>query len=102
MSLLPERAEYEFFIYDPNASIEDNNFSTAVNVYPNPASSMLNVSSNETQKLHCELYSMMGKKVLEKDFWGANASLNIATLRSGAYIFKVNGQSFKVLKNSQH
>ena len=102
MSLLPERAEYEFFIYDPNASIEDNNFSTAVNVYPNPASSILNVSSNETQKLHCELYSMMGKKVLEKDFWGANASLNIATLRSGAYILKVNGQSFKVLKNSQH
>ena len=102
MSLLPERAEYEFFIYDPNASIEDNNFSTAVNVYPNPASSMLNVSSKETQKLHCELYSMMGKKVLEKDFWGANASLNIATLRSGAYILKVNGQSFKVLKNSEH
>lgn len=98
MSLLPERAEYEFFIYDPNASIEDNNFSTAVNVYPNPASSMLNVSSNETQKLHCELYSMMGEKILEKDFWGANASLNIATLRSGAYILKVNGQSFKVLK----
>ena len=98
MSLLPERAEYEFFIYDPNASIEDNNFSTAVNVYPNPASSMLNVSSNETQKLHCELYSMMGGKILEKDFWGANASLNIATLRSGAYILKVNGQSFKVLK----
>jgi hypothetical protein len=102
MSLLPERAEYEFFIYDPNASIEDNNFSTAVNVYPNPASSMLNVSSKETQKLHCELYSMMGKKDLEKDFWGANASLNIATLRSGAYILKVNGQSFKVLKNSEH
>lgn len=98
MSLLPERAEYEFFIYDPNASIEDNNFSTAVNVYPNPASSILNVSSNETQKLHCELYSMMGEKILEKDFWGANASLNIATLRSGAYILKVNGQSFKVLK----
>ena len=102
MSLLPERAEYEFFIYDPNASIEDNNFSTAVNVYPNPASSILNVSSNETQKLHCELYSMMGEKILEKDFWGANASLNIATLRSGAYILKVNGQSFKVLKNSEH
>ena len=98
MSLLPERAEYEFFIYDPNASIADNNFSTVVNVYPNPASSMLNVSSKETQKLHCELYSMMGEKVLEKDYWGANASLNIATLRSGAYVLKVNGQSFKVLK----
>jgi hypothetical protein len=41
---------------------------------------------------------MMGEKVLEKDYWGANASLNIATLRSGAYILKVNGQSFKVLK----
>ena len=101
MRLLPERAEYEFFIYDPNASdagIDANKYDEGLTVFPNPASAILNISGTEAQKLHCELYSMMGKKILERDFWGASASMQISELQAGAYILKVNNQTFKVLK----
>jgi hypothetical protein len=98
MRLLPERAEYEFFIYDPTTNLEDQVYDEDLRIYPNPASSILNISGTEAQKLHCKLYSMMGKKVLEKDFWGASASMQISNLEAGAYILKVNNQTFKVLK----
>ena len=101
MRLLPERAEYEFFIYDPSASdagIDANEYDEGLSVFPNPTSAILNISGTEAQKLHCELYSMMGKKVLERDFWGASASMQISELQAGAYILKVNNQTFKVLK----
>jgi hypothetical protein len=98
MSLLPERAEYEFFIYDPNASIEDHLYDEGISVYPNPASAILNIRGTEVKKYHCELYSMVGEKVLEQDFWGASASLFISNIKAGAYILKVNNQTFKVLK----
>ena len=98
MRLLPERAEYEFFIYDPNANLDEYVYDEDLYVYPNPSSEILNIRGTEAQKLHCELYSMMGKKVLEKDFWGASASIQISELQAGAYILKVNNQTFKVLK----
>jgi hypothetical protein len=98
MSLLPERAEYEFFIYDPNASIEDHLYDEGISVYPNPASAILNIRGTEAKKYHCALYSMVGEKVLEQDFWGASASLFISDIKAGAYILKVNNQTFKVLK----
>jgi hypothetical protein len=41
---------------------------------------------------------MVGEKVLEQDFWGASASLFISDIKAGAYILKVNNQTFKVLK----
>ena len=98
MRLLPERAEYEFFIYDPTTSLEEEVYDESLSIYPNPASAILNISCTEAKKLHCELYSMMGEKLLEKDFWGASASMQINNLEAGAYILKVNNQTFKVLK----
>jgi hypothetical protein len=41
---------------------------------------------------------MVGEKVFEQDFWGASASLFISDIKTGAYILKVNNQTFKVLK----
>ena len=66
MRLLPERAEYEFFIYDPNANINANVYDYDLSVYPNPASSIVNIRGTEVQKLHCELYSMMRDKGTRK------------------------------------
>ena len=98
MKLLPERAEYEFFIFDPFAEIDSPATNEAFNVYPNPASTILNVRGKQSQKLSCHIYTMMGKEVLTQDYWGKSAILQISELPAGAYLLKVNNQTFKVLK----
>ena len=99
MQLLPERAEYEFFIYDPNASIETLDAAQEYKVYPNPANSVLNIRGTSPQKLDCTLHTMMGRIVRKKEYFGEGASLQISDLPSGAYLLKVNNKTYKVLKN---
>lgn len=98
MTLLPQRAEYEFFIFDPYAELDSPNIDEAFMVYPNPANSVINVRGTQAQKLSCNIYTMMGKEVLKQDYWSTSASIQIAHLPAGAYVLKVNNQSFKVLK----
>ena len=98
MTLLPQRAEYEFFIFDPYAELDSPNIDEAFMVYPNPANSVINVRGTQAQKLSCHIYTMMGKEVLKQDYWSTSASIQIAHLPAGAYVLKVNNQSFKVLK----
>ena len=98
MKLLPERAEYEFFIFDPFAELDSPATNEAFSVYPNPASSIINVRGKKAQKLSCSLYNMLGQLILKQDFYGAAASLQVDGLDSGAYLLMVNEQSFKVLK----
>ena len=98
MKLLPERAEYEFFIFDENSGIDQSLTEQELSIYPNPASTVLNVRGTQAQKLSCHIYTMMGTEVLRRDYWGTSASLQIAHLPAGAYVLKVNNQSFKLLK----
>ena len=98
MKLLPERAEYEFFIFDENSGIDQSLTEQQLSIYPNPASTVLNVRGTQAQKLSCHVYTMMGTEVLRRDYWGTSASLQIAHLPAGAYVLRVNNQSFKLLK----
>ncbi len=98
MKLLPERAEYEFFIFDENSGIDQSLTEQELSIYPNPASTVLNVRGTQAQKLSCHIYTMMGTEILRRDYWGTSASLQIAHLPAGAYVLKVNNQSFKLLK----
>lgn len=98
MRLLPERAEYEFFIFDPYAELESSIVSEPLTVYPNPTTSIINVRGTKAQRLSCSLYNMLGQLILKQDFYGAAASLQVDGLDSGAYLLMVNEQSFKVLK----
>lgn len=72
---------------------EDPSFATAFNFYPNPTSGKLNLSiaAEGTNKLHLELFSLDGKKVLgasesfENDL---DSSLDVSHLPEGLYTLK--------------
>ena len=65
-----------------NNVAEINNFK--FNLYPNPASDILNIEFNEAIK-SVEIYSLQGQKVIETN----QTEINISNLASGMYIVKV-------------
>jgi polyhydroxybutyrate depolymerase len=66
--------------------ISDVQKGTAINVYPNPASSVLNITS-DNDVIRADIYDAAGRKVLSSE---KNKSINISSLEAGMYIAKVN------------
>ncbi|MGQ1948800.1 T9SS type A sorting domain-containing protein, partial [Geofilum sp. OHC36d9] len=73
-------------------AIEQN--TTAINVYPNPATTVITVSGSTGV---ASLYSLDGTKVLVQDLSHSN-SINISALPSGLYLLSVDGVIIKVVK----
>ena len=78
-------------VTDP-LSINDYNI-IQLDVYPNPASEIVNIKLNTLNEVaDLEIYNMLGKVVMKKsyDFNSGNLPLNISELSSGVYILKVS------------
>lgn len=74
-------------IYNNPNLLSSDNFSSnnlKFNLYPNPASNILNIEIDGSIK-SVEIYSLQGQKVLSAD----NKEINISNLASGMYIVKV-------------
>ena len=97
MRLSPERAEYEFYIYDPNAAISEEELSS-YNVYPNPSKGIIHITSPSSTALTCMLYSLSGQRILEKHSSSNSTIINISELKAGMYILKINNQITKIIK----
>lgn len=70
---------------DDTASIVENNIE-GLKVYPNPASELVNIVSNEIGTKTVAIYDMLGKKVLETS---TEETVNVSTLTSGVYIMNI-------------
>jgi endoglucanase Acf2 len=68
-------------------SVENNLLAQSVKLYPNPARNILNLSSAIKTVTKVEIYSVIGKKVLE--FNRDLDKLNIEALSSGLYLIKI-------------
>jgi hypothetical protein len=97
MRLSPERAEYEFYIYDPNASVVEEEL-ISFHVYPNPSKDILHITSPSVTQMTCVLYSLSGQRILEKDASTNSTSIDISELKAGMYILKINNQIKKIVK----
>jgi len=74
------------------ASLGVNDYElNAITIYPNPVNNTLNIQLEETLE-KIELYSALGRKVLES----TNSSVNVSNLASGIYLLKVYTQNGKV------
>lgn len=67
------------------ASIVENNIE-GLKVYPNPATDLVNIVSNEIGTKTVAIYDMLGKKVLETS---TEETVNVSTLTSGVYIMNI-------------
>lgn len=60
-------------------------------IYPNPASSILNVESKKEMRkpLRAQLYDITGRLVMEKTAYQNNFKIDISSLQKGVYTFKL-------------
>lgn len=71
--------------------------SIKVDVYPNPAKDVLNISSSNTIK-DIEIYNIIGQKLIEKNIQSLNSSIDISKLDKGNYIIKLNTEKGRMNK----
>lgn len=80
-------------VYVDNIYLHNNNLSTqnfsALNVkmYPNPASSILNIEARAAIQ-NVSIYNMLGQEVISKTTDNASISIDVAGLQAGMYIIK--------------
>lgn len=73
-------------VNNTNVSIKDNNIE-GLQVFPNPASNVVNITSSLTGVKEVTIFNMLGKKVLETS---TNETVNISDLTSGVYIMNIS------------
>jgi len=67
-------------------SIKENNID-GLNIFPNPANDVLNITSNSTLEKNVQLFDLTGKKVLDVT---TVSKINVSTLKAGIYVAKIN------------
>lgn len=68
-----------------SASTKENNID-GLNIFPNPANDVLNITSNSTADKNVQLFDLTGKKVLDVT---TISTVNVATLKAGIYVAKI-------------
>jgi hypothetical protein len=71
--------------------VNEDDLNTNLQVYPNPTNSILWIKTNEKTAFTAELYDVLGKKLLSKDFAeGQNPqSLSVENLPTGTYLLQI-------------
>lgn len=96
-----------FDIYDLTGTLSLNqqqslNKSEFIGV-PNPTKSRISITNNLKvgENAIIEVFDVNGKKVIEKSIIGGNEEINldVSTLSNGVYIYKLNGQTNRFIKN---
>ena len=75
--------------------ISSSIFKTNLNLFPNPASDILNInlSNANFKNSNIVVYNLSGMEVIKSIMNGASAQLNIETLGSGVYFVKVSNEN---------
>ncbi|HEX8013772.1 MAG TPA: T9SS type A sorting domain-containing protein, partial [Flavobacterium sp.] len=72
-------------------------------VYPNPANSIVTISTPEVDSANLSVSDLSGKVVMTKSLSGIENTVDISNLSTGAYFFEVSSDSkkevIKILKN---
>ena len=68
------------------AGVEDESLVT-LNVYPNPASDVLNISAQNTINT-VEIFNVLGQKVITMQVENTSAEINVSNLNAGIYLIK--------------
>ncbi len=71
-------------------AITDNVFNNLV-IYPNPASSILNIDNAENSTI--EVYDLLGRVLLSRTNISLREQLNVSTLNSGTYLIRISNEN---------
>jgi len=79
-------------ISDYSSTIENNDKSEVV-VFPNPASTYLNIKSNISEEANIQIFDISGKVLLTQKTVSNSQEIDISILKSGVYFLKINGKN---------
>lgn len=79
------------------SSISDIDVQNTMFVYPNPARDFIKIANNSKENQILAIYSIDGRMLVKQNYSG-NETIDISSLKEGLYILKLNGQTFKFSK----
>ena len=65
-------------------------------IYPNPATSEINVITNSNEKVNVEMFNLVGQKVYSEQVVNST-KINVSNMKAGVYMLKVNNHTTKVV-----
>ncbi len=72
---------------------EQNNFSAQLNIYPNPAVNIVNITTDADLSLKLQIYSLLGTKVMEEQSFTGSTNIDLAGIRNGIYLLHFTDQN---------
>ncbi|MBA5792931.1 T9SS type A sorting domain-containing protein [Flavobacterium sp. xlx-214] len=73
-------------VFETNAaSVKENNI-LGLNIFPNPATDIINITSNSNLEKNVQLFDLTGKKVLDTT---VVSEMNVSSLNAGIYVAKI-------------
>jgi uncharacterized repeat protein (TIGR03803 family) len=86
------------FKYDTNTGIENSEQKSEIEIFPNPFTNELVISST-TGGGEVVLYDITGKEIFGQTVSSEETVINTGKIASGFYVLNVGGKNFKVVKN---
>lgn len=89
-----------YLVKSSNLSVNENSLSD-FNLYPNPSTNYVEISSPETPISEIQVFDLGGKLILSNNYDSKiEVNLNITSLTNGIYLLKINNQfTKKLIKN---
>jgi photosystem II stability/assembly factor-like uncharacterized protein len=91
-------------IFKINGNLANTQFNnTKFKVYPNPATSVVNISTEGLDSYTLKVTDLTGKVMTTKDFSGVENTVDISSYAAGVYFFEINSgsksETIKIIKN---
>jgi Secretion system C-terminal sorting domain len=67
-------------------------------VYPNPATTVINIQAAEATQDQYAIYNILGSRVAQGNLTGTTTAINVANLQQGVYVIKTGTQNLKFIK----
>ncbi|VXB95853.1 conserved hypothetical protein [Flavobacterium sp. 9AF] len=85
---------------EPSLSIQSNDLSSKVSVFPNPANNTLyvNLDQNFVNETHYKLYDLQGRLVISKKSATSESNINIENLVEGIYLLSIENGTDRTTK----
>uniref|UniRef100_A0AAU6WVI3 PQQ-dependent sugar dehydrogenase n=1 Tax=Chryseobacterium endophyticum TaxID=1854762 RepID=A0AAU6WVI3_9FLAO len=74
---------------------QENDLSTSIKVYPNPASKTVFIEGVKDKNATVEIYNFEGRKVLDQGKIDSDNSINISGIPAGVYFININSGNLK-------
>ncbi len=85
--------------YTAAVGIKSNNLIGEVNIFPNPSSGLINVSTTLSgTKKSIEVFSMIGEKVYDSEFTDSNIMIDLSNQSSGVYFINLKTNNQLIVK----